>query len=186
MNLEELKLQIKSSSEKFRRLHCLRLISYAFLRAHTRITMRISAFLPSPFTLRPIPSPYHCMKNTGNIWHDYLRSGCTKKILPYSNRLRTIHTKKHGSRPRLSTSAKVLQYSRGSTRVLSGQYSSTAIGVLEYSYWSTRVFLLKYSDAPVFCSPFALFPQNKKGSFSYGKGRSSKNLRTFLRPLRPC
>ena len=138
------------------------------------------------FTLKPIPSPYHCMKNTGNIWHDYLRSGCTKKILPYSNRLRTIHTKKHGSRPRLSTSAKVLQYSRGSTRVLSGQYSSTAIGVLEYSYWSTRVFLLKYSDAPVFCSPFALFPQNKKGSFSYGKGRSSKNLGTFLRPLRPC
>ena len=164
MNLEELKLQIKSSSEKFRRLHCLHLISYAFLRAHTRITMRISAFLPSPFTLRPIPSPYHCMKNTGNIWYDYLRSGCTKKNLPYSNRLRTIHTKKHGSRPRLSTSAKVLQYSRG----------------------STRVFLLKYSDAPVFCSPIALFPQNEKGSFSYGKGRSSKKLGTFLRPLRPC
>ena len=33
----------------------------------------------------------------------------------------------------LSTSAKVLEYSRGSTRVLSGQYSSTSIGVLEYS-----------------------------------------------------
>ena len=47
LNLEELKLQINSSSEKVRRLHCLHLISYAFLRAHTRITMRISAFLPS-------------------------------------------------------------------------------------------------------------------------------------------
>ena len=47
-----------------------------------------------------------------------------------------------------STSVKVLQYSRGSTRVLSGQYSSTAIGVLEYSYWSIRVFLGEYSSTP--------------------------------------
>ena len=117
LNVEELKLQIKSSSEKFRRLHCLHLISYAFLRAYTRITMRISAFLPSPFTLRPILSPYHCMKNTGNIWHDYLRSGCTKKILPYSNRLRTIHEKTWLT-AHLSTSAKVCGTPRKSSHTI--------------------------------------------------------------------
>ena len=52
----------------------------------------------------------------------------------YRTVIKTEQSKeKHGSRPRLSTSAKVLEYFRGSTRVLSGQYSSTAIGVLEYS-----------------------------------------------------
>ena len=63
----------------------------------------------------------------------------------------------------LSTSAKVLEYSRGSTRVLSGQYSSTSIGVLEYSYWSTRVFLLKYSDALRSSPPTPLFSSTKDG-----------------------
>ena len=69
----------------------------------------------------------------------------------------------------LSTSAKVLEYSRGSTRVLSGQYSSTSIGVLEYSYWSTRVFLLKYSDALPSSPPTPLFFSTKDGRWFHPK-----------------
>ena len=41
--------------------------SRVLARAYAYYTMRISAFSPSPFTLRPMPFPYRCMKNTGNI-----------------------------------------------------------------------------------------------------------------------
>ena len=77
------------------------------------------------FTLKPIPSPYHCMKNTGNIWHDYLRSGCTKK-----NFCRTVTDFEQSTQKNMA---------HGRVSVLQRKYCSTLAAVLEYSRGSTRV-----------------------------------------------
>ena len=123
LNVEELKRQIKSSSEKFRRLHCLHLIFHAFLRAHTRITMRISAFLPSHSNrYHPLIIAWKIRGTSGMItWDPDAPKKFCRTVTDFEQS--TQKNMAHGrvsvlQRKYCSTLAEVLEYSRGSTRVL--------------------------------------------------------------------
>ena len=118
LNVEELKRQIKSSSEKFRRLHCLHLIFHAFLRAHTRTTLcEFQHFHLHPSRSDRCHSPIVAWKIRGTSDMITWDSDAPKKILPYSNRLRTIHEKTWLT-AHLSTSAKVCGTPRKSSHTI--------------------------------------------------------------------
>ena len=187
LNVEELKRQIKSSSEKFRRLHCLHLISHAFLRAHTRTTLcEFQHFHLHPSRSdRCHPLSLHEKYGEHLAWLLEIRMH-PKKIC------RTVTDSEQSTQKTWLTAAS--QYFSESTAVLSRQYSSTLGAVLEYFHRSTRVFLGEYSSIPTevlwrprfFAPPSPFSRKTRKGVFRTAKGEVRKTSELFWSLFAPA